>query len=325
MPRIHFHPEIVQCRASLEDTPDKIVCPQAALIFDDSHSLGTAYGMFLPYPERRDLPVELFLLPGEFSSLGLFYGLYYAYPVRPETLVTGILVERARTGERVHGVGNPLVMCFAANTLADKKDETAGRDNDRVLEGMFLFLPTIVILLLLGIHRAGDFAFCPVMDQNGRLPVFQGEPCYRLGKFLPAFSGHGIGMDEGLFEYRIQDVDEIITVFLGHPETGRMVFLERIVLQVNQDKEQTVLHRGQRTAFINGEPPPVIAVIAIHVIMAEILVMGLLEIKKQGSEMFQGKPCQGTETIFLVLIIAIFHDTKVRARTYNTKSILYFI
>jgi hypothetical protein len=41
--------------------------------------------------------------------------------------------------------------------------------------------------------------------------------------------------------------------------------------------------------------------------------------------MFQGKSCQGTETIFLVLIIAIFHDTKVRACTYNTKSNLYFL
>ncbi len=71
---------------------------------------------------------------------------------------------------------------------------------------------------------------------------------------LPAFSGHGIGMHGGFFEYRIQNADEIVAVLPGHPETGSMVFPER-------------------TVFINGEAPPVIAVIAIHVIMAEILVM----------------------------------------------------
>ena len=70
----------MQGRASLEDTPDKVVCPQAALIFDDPHSLGTSFGMFHPYPERRDLPVELLILLGKFSSLGLFMGCTVATP-----------------------------------------------------------------------------------------------------------------------------------------------------------------------------------------------------------------------------------------------------
>lgn len=71
MPRIYFYPEIVQERASLKDTPDKIVSPQAALILDNPH------------------------------APGLFQGLYRGYPIRSEALITGILAEGAWIGESV--------------------------------------------------------------------------------------------------------------------------------------------------------------------------------------------------------------------------------
>jgi hypothetical protein len=82
MPMIDFNSKIMQSRTNSEDSFNKIVSPESALILNDPHHFGAAYGMFYPYSERSHFPV-VFLFPvSEFPSLWLFYGLFTPNAIR---------------------------------------------------------------------------------------------------------------------------------------------------------------------------------------------------------------------------------------------------
>jgi hypothetical protein len=110
---------------------------------------------------------------------------------------------------------------------------------------------------------------------------------------------------------------------LIHPKTARMVLLKRIILQVDQNKEQTLFNRRKRAVLINDKTTPGIAVVAIHVVLGKIFVMSLREIRKQCPELFQAKARQRTKALFVILIIGIFHSAKINARTGYRKSNLH--
>jgi hypothetical protein len=63
MPRIDLDSENMDSSACLKDSPDKVVCPETALVPDYPHTFGTAYGMLHSYPERRHFPVVFFFFP----------------------------------------------------------------------------------------------------------------------------------------------------------------------------------------------------------------------------------------------------------------------
>jgi len=104
-------------------------------------------------------------------------------------------------------------------------------------------------------------------------------------------------------------------MFLIHIKAGCMIFLKRIILQINQNEEQAVFNRSKGTVPVDGKASPMIAKVTIHVIVGQILVMGRLEVRIQLVELFPRKTRQRTETLFVMLIICIFHAAKVRTRT----------
>jgi hypothetical protein len=61
MPRINSNSKIVDSGTGFEDSFDKIVGSEPALIFNNPHAFGTANRMFYPYPERGNLPVAFLL------------------------------------------------------------------------------------------------------------------------------------------------------------------------------------------------------------------------------------------------------------------------
>ena len=109
-------------------------------------------------------------------------------------------------------------------------------------------------------------------------------------------------------------MNKTVAVFLIHVETGCMIFLKRVILQIYRYEEQPVCNRGKRTVPVYDKPAPVIAIPAIHTVVGEIPVMGFLKIREQPAELFRAKTRQGTEFLFVVVIIHIFHSAKIRLR-----------
>jgi hypothetical protein len=75
-------------------------------------------------------------------------------------------------------------------------------------------------------------------------------------------------------------------------------------------EEQTVFHRGKRTVPVYDETSPVIAISSIHAVYSKMPVVSVLKVRKQFRKLFFGESGQGTETLFAVLIILIFHSAK---------------
>jgi hypothetical protein len=117
------------------------------------------------------------------------------------------------------------------------------------------------------------------------------------------------------FKYVIQSLNKAVAVFLIHSKTGCMIFLKRVIFQINQDKEQAFFHCGKRTVLVYGKTSPVIAKLAAHIVLCEILIMSIQKVRKQFLELLHGETSQGAETLFVIVIISIFHSAKVRART----------
>jgi len=78
-------------------------------------------------------------------------------------------------------------------------------------------------------------------------------------------------------------------MFLIHIKAGGMIFLKRIILQINQNEEQTIFDRRKRTVPVVGKTSPMIAKFTAHVVVGQILVMVFLEIREQLTELFQRK------------------------------------
>jgi len=313
MPRIYFDSEIMQSSTSFENSPDKVVCPKSAFIFDNSHEFDAAYGMFYPYPERRNFPVVFFFFWGKHPAFGLFYGLHNGNIFRIVALITGILIQYAGGSKGIHRISYFFVVHLSANTITDKQDKTAGCNDNPVFQGMFLFLSAVVFFLFIIIHRTGNLPLGAVMQQNGRFFI-RWETLEKLRELLLCFCRHYSRIMQTFFKNMAQNMDKPITMLLIHIETSRMIFLKRIIFQVNQDEEQAVFDRRKRTVTVYGKTPTTVSKLAVHIVFCEILIMRLLKVWKQFAELFRRNSGQRTETFFLMVIIVIIHATKIRAR-----------
>ena len=310
MPRIDFDSEIMESSTRFKDSSDKVISSEPALVFGYSHAFGTSYSMLDPYPEGGYLPVMFFLLWSKLSTLWFLQRLYNNHLLRLVPLVSGILVQYTGRRERIHRLGDLLIMCLSAKTWTDKQHKAAGSDDQGILKGMLLFLSAVIFLLFVRIDRTGYFSLCAVMQQNGRLSCLLRKVLEYPRKLPSALGWHYLRLLQALFKNQVQHMDKAITMLLIHPKTSRMVFLERVVLQINQNEEQALFHCGKWTVFINSKTPASIAEITIHVIDREILIMGFLKIRKQLPELIRGKDGQRTKTFGLVLMFDIFHPVQ---------------
>ena len=70
-----------------------------------------------------------------------------------------------------------------------------------------------------------------------------------FGKLLVGFCGNKAFSLKGQTKDFSQAMNEYVTVLLVHPETGRMIFLQRVVFQINQNEEQAVGDTGKRAVL----------------------------------------------------------------------------
>lgn len=310
MPRVHFNSEIMQSGACPVYLFRKIVGSKPAFILNNSHALCTADGVLYPDSERRDRSVVFFFSIGKFPSPGFLYGLHYLNTLRLITLIAGILIQHAGIGKRIHRIGCFFIVYLSGNTLADKKNHTGRENNHCVFKRMFL-LAAVIFLLFFHIHRAGNLPFRAIVQKNRQLILtkflkYPGELFLCLGR-------HYTGMAKTFLKNMIQTVYERIAMFLPHIKTGCMVFLKRIILQINQYEEQPVCNGGKRAVFINGKTAKIFTQTSTHLIAAKIIIMRIFKIEKQLVKLFHRKSGQSPETFGIISIISIFHFAKIRA------------
>ena len=318
MPRIDFNFKIMHSSASTKDSLHEIIGSQPAFIFDDSHMFGASYGMLYSDSERGDFPVVLLFFRSKVSSWRFFYRLENGNTCRVVSLIPCILIQVAWIRKRIHRVGYFFIMHLPADTGTDEKNHTTSRDNNCIFNCVFLFLSTVIFLLLIPVGRTRNLSFCPIMQQN-RKTFFARLLFEQRFKFLLCFCRHYFRITKALLKNTIQYMNKLVAVFLIHTKTGCMKLLKRIIFQVNQYEEQAVGNRWKWTVFVYDKATPVITIVALHVIVGQILIVDFLKIGKKTEELFMGKSRQRSKALCVILIICIFHPTKVRTRTYSTK------
>ena len=119
-------------------------------------------------------------------------------------------------------------------------------------------------------------------------------------------------------------MNEYVTVLLVHTETGRMIFLQRVVFQINQNEEQAVGDTGKRAVLVDGRTAAFSATaFPGHFILGQILLMRSLEIRKKRTKLFMANSRQGTETFAVVFMVVVIHVAKVRVCAIYNKSKLH--
>ena len=313
MPRVDFNSEIMYSRTGSKDSFDKVIASDSTLVFNNPHIFGASYGVLHPYPVRRDILVVFFFLCRKFSSLGLFYRLFNNNTFRSESLISGILIQYARIRKSIPCVCYSFIMRLTANAWTNKKDQATSRSNNSILQCMFLFFAAVIFSLLICINRTGNFPFRSIMKQNRKFFIFSKQRAKYFRKFLLAFGRHYTDSMQAMLKNRIQNVYKSVAVFLINIKTGCMIFLKRVILQINQNKEQTIFYRGKRTVSVDDKTSLIIAKLPVHIVLGEILIVSLLKEGEQFLELTQRKTTQRAETFFVILMICILHLVKVRA------------
>lgn len=117
---------------------------------------------------------------------------------------------------------------------------------DIVMMTVFLtvavFFAAVTSSLRILVCRTGDFPR-PIMKKNRLVPVLGkfGQP---LGKFLVVFCGDKPLRFERQTENFRPAMHEDFAILLVHSETDHVAFLQRAVLQINQDEKQAVGYAG---------------------------------------------------------------------------------
>lgn len=132
---------------------------QATFVFDNSHELDTSDGMFHPYPNTGNLPVELFFFFRKCFSLSFFDGLYDRHLFGCISLMSSVLIQDARDPKRIHRVCHLLVMCFTANGLDDKENQTRYSNQHGILYCMTFLFPAVLLFLFIRVKGTRKFPF----------------------------------------------------------------------------------------------------------------------------------------------------------------------
>lgn len=153
----------MQSSTCSKNTFYKKVGSESAFFFDNSHEFGTSYGMFDTYPNAGNFPVELFFFSRK--HLSFLDRLYDYHLIGGISLISGVLIQGARYGKRIHRVSHLFIMCFPTNGLADKENQTGNGNNNGILDRMTFLFSAVLLFLFISITRTGNLSFGAVMKQ----------------------------------------------------------------------------------------------------------------------------------------------------------------
>ncbi len=300
----------------------KRVGSETTFVFDYSHYLGTADGMFHTYPNAGDFRVEVLLSGREFFSLAFLDRLYDRYPFRGVTLISGILIQGTGNRKGIHIISHLLIVHFPGNGLAHEENQAGYGGYDGILDRMAFLLPAVFLFLFITVYRTGNFPLGTVMEQY-RLRTLLREFTKALKKFLIGLCQHKTHCLKAQMKDVGQAMNKSVAMLLTHAKAGGMVLLKRIVLQIHKDEEKVLCHIRKRAVLVNTETATVATTFAGHLIFRQIIVMCRLEERKQTGKLGMVHASQGAETLGVIFMVGIIHATKIRAYAINDKSNLH--
>lgn len=145
------------------------------------------------------------------------------------------------------------------------------------------------------------------MKKNRLVPVLGkfGQP---LGKFLVVFCGDKPLRFERQTENFRPAMHEDFAILLVHSETDHVAFLQRAVLQINQDEKQAVGYAGRRAVLVDGRAETFPATTSPrHFILGQIVIMCSFKIKEKCTKLFMANTRQGTEAFGFVFIFDSYY------------------
>lgn len=244
MLRTKLEPLVMQSCGKAENPAHEIALAKTAFVLDAPEDLGSANGVLFGYPCPGYLPVGCFLFVGELFPSWLPHGLEHGCVVRTVPLVSRILLKYASVGEGVHVGSDFLVVHPSLDSRADKEYEPCQTGDYRILDSMSFLLPAVMGLLKVRIGRSGDLAFRAVVDQfvdyRVTTPFIQ-----KSLEGSHVGSRHVPGVINRHAEYLRQGMDPLTALLLAHFKTGGMIFLPRIVLEVDKYEEQPFSDTGE--------------------------------------------------------------------------------
>lgn len=306
MLRTKLEPPVVQSCGKAENPAHEITLAKTAFVLDAPENLGAANGVLDDYPCLGYFPVGCFLFVGKSFPFWLLHWLEHGCVVRIVPLVSCILLKYASVGEGVHVVSNFLVMHPSFDSRADKEDETSQTGDYRILDCMSFLFPAVMGLLKVRIGGPWNLAFRAVVDQfvdyRVTTPFIQKPP---EGSHVG--SRHIAGVTNRHAEYLRQGMDPLAALLLAHFKTGGMIFLCRIVLEVDKDEEQPVSDAWKRTVGLYDMRPLPDKSPALYIVPPEEFIVCVREkwqnfVKKRYADTSE---CQKRGRIFSC--IRIFH------------------
>lgn len=273
MLRTSNEPPIVKSGGEMKNPADEIILAKSALVFYNPKNLYSSNGMLDFDACPGYFSIGRLLLLGKFLSLRFLRRLYHGDVISSVPLVSGILLKDAFIRERIHLIGDTLVVHLSFHSETCKKYKSCHTGDYRVLDGMFLLFAAIVLFLKIRVGRSRNFALCPVMNE-----LMYDSIAATLIKKLS--ESHDIGSRKHscilycIAEYLRQGVNPLPALLLAHVKTSRMIALKRVVLQIYKYEKQPFCNRRKRAVGLDCVGTLSCNLFAFDIMPTEIFVMG---------------------------------------------------
>lgn len=304
----------MECSRHMEDGFPEPSLPYTTLVFDDTHDFGRPNMVFDADTFGGHEPVEVPLNDMKFLPFGLLYGLDSS-PIPSITLIPGVLHDHRGRREEILSVCNALVVGLAAECGAYEYDGAQKGRDDAILDGVFLLLSTVTLLLKFGITGSGNLPFRTVVKQNTQNLRVQ-IPISGL-EFLHCRSRHVSGLAQGLGQDFVKGMYPEVTVPLLHSEMVGKGSLGHVILQEIAYEPHSFLNARKRTVLVDhwGTHSP--ARFSSELVVAEILVVGIAEIREQFIEVLDINSYESPESLGVGVGIGVTHDNRTDGRAVH--------
>ena len=161
----------------------KAILQEADFVFHDSVTFHPTNGVFNTNSDGGNSTIGRLLRRGEFPSPRGFLGLEDGDARQEKPLKALILIQATAGWQGVAGqLRHALIRSFPLTSMAQEAHVTGLMNHEEVFERVAFLLPTVMVLLFLGIFWAVDWSFSTIMPKRGD----KGAPSVRLAANISA-------------------------------------------------------------------------------------------------------------------------------------------
>lgn len=281
------------------------ILSEATFVFDRPEDLGRTNIVFDPDPVGGYRAVKLLMVFIKLAATRFFEG-HEGIPVSLVTQITGVLYDIRLFRKEVEIIRDSLVMGLSAYGRTDEKYRSHEGGDYTVFKRVPLLFATVCISLMIIVLRSRYLPLCSIMYQYGEILIVQ--PSVKEGKILAGTCGSDAHLRQRLRENTVKGVYPHIAVALLHIEMVCHQLLRGVVFQIVQYEVKSVLHTGQRACLVYYGRTDSLSWFPSKLMVAEILVMRIPEIRKQEVKVPDIHTGQCPEHCPGISVLLIAHD-----------------